>query len=812
MDKIIEQIKTSRRPVVIAAPAVIKKLTATLAEARLFRNVTYKLFRTAAEDLLGSWKPAARLAVARDLKVSPEHTEILLANSLFARPGVSRKVDELCALRERYKEYLDYSGLILDFYRGREVIIVGDYGTDDLFNRARAILTEIANVISHATDSFIRKPVPIYRFKDYKEEILALGYEVASLIYMGVRPDNIKIQKPPASYMPYFDEVFFLLGIEYASASDFTLSEYEVTKEIMTALAARRGEKLSAALPDILKRYRDYENPVISAITGVFNRYMAYDLTVAAIYADLTYSLSTSRLPAPDYRGAVILTDLRDDVAAADDHWFIPVFNQDIFPATHLDDDYLDDDEKATLGLLTAREANRREKARALASIDRAPRLYLSYSLMAPDGMAVKSPLVSAVIEKHGAFEQEYKRPENVSYSRALDIIALGKRLDNYYKYDVREEGLEKLLAAYPDHSCLTYKNAFNGLEPDTYKRLFRTPFVLSYTSIDKYYRCAFAFYLEKIIKLTRGGNEEALYIGNLFHYCLEALLAQPDISDTRAFLEEKVASYLSAEGKEPTAREKHFIEKYLAILEKLADFFREQNENSSFAVYGLEKEFEVPLGEGVVLKGKIDKILTTEADGVTYAIVIDYKSGEPEVDLNRVVHGLDLQLPIYFYLLNSGGHEYRFAGMYLQKVLPSGVFARQEGKTYEDQLHDYFRLKGYTNGDRSVLQLINRDFMVSGFRTIAGLRLTGDGSIHKTDAARVLTDAEFARLMEIVGEKLMEARDGIRAGKFPINPKKNNKIDSCEYCPYRDVCFREEADYRELVFDKNLSFIREAP
>lgn len=129
-----------------------------------------------------------------------------------------------------------------------------------------------------------------------------------------------------------------------------------------------------------------------------------------------------------------------------------------------------------------------------------------------------------------------------------------------------------------------------------------------------------------------------------------------------------------------------------------------------------------------------------------TYAIVIDYKSGNTEVDLNNVVHGLDLQLPIYFYLLNnSGGEEFHFAGMYLQRVLPSSVFARKEGKTFEEQLREYFRLKGYTNGGESVLRLIDRYYASSGFNAIAGLRVNRDGSIHKTDAARVMTEAEFS-------------------------------------------------------------------
>lgn len=812
MNKIIDLINASRRPVVIASPAVIKKLAAALAATGTLRNVTYKTPAAAAGDICGVWRLEARLRLAFDLKVTPEHAEILLRNSLFARPGVNRKIDELCEIREKYKAYLDYSELVLNYYRGRDIIIVGDYGTDDLFNRARGILSGLGWVVDYAPGAYVKKKVPIYRFKDYKEEILALGLEVASLIDKGIKPDKIKIQKPPASYRPYFDEVFHLLGIELSGSGEQSLFEYEATKEIMTELDKRRDEPITEAFSAALSSYRPGENPVVSSLINIFNSYMAFDLRVGDIYDDLAYALSRSRLPDVDYRGAPLLADLVEEPGDEDDYLFVPVFNQDVFPKTRLDDDYLDDKEKKALGLLTSRELNRLEKIKALALIDRAKNLYLSYSLMAPDGIAVRSPLVMTIVEKRGGRETEYARRDEVSYSRELDIIELGKRLDAYYKYDVREERMFRLLAAYPDHPYRSYQNAFDGLEPKTYKKLFSVPFVISYTSLDKYFRCGFAFYLDKILKLYRPGNEETLYIGNLLHHCLEKLLSETEIDDIDAFLEESAAEYVNETGKQLTAREKYFVKKYRDILDKLYRFMQKQRETCAFSVYGLEKEFEVPLGDGIILKGKIDKIMTATLGEKTYAIVIDYKSGNTEVDLNNVVHGLDLQLPIYFYLLNnSGGEEFHFAGMYLQRVLPSSVFARKEGKTFEEQLREYFRLKGYTNGGESVLRLIDRYYAGSGFNAIAGLRVNRDGSIHKTDAARVMTEAEFSRLLGLVAEKIAEAKAGILAGRFPIEPKRHSKFDSCQYCPYRDICFREEADYKELEIDKNLDFIREA-
>ena len=54
-----------------------------------------------------------------------------------------------------------------------------------------------------------------------------------------------------------------------------------------------------------------------------------------------------------------------------------------------------------------------------------------------------------------------------------------------------------------------------------------------------------------------------------------------------------------------------------------------------------------------------------------------------------------------------------------------------------------------------------------------------------------------------------MTERFNILDGKFDINPKMIGKdIVGCEFCSYRDICFKKEEDYQELEKHKNLDFL----
>ena len=60
------------------------------------------------------------------------------------------------------------------------------------------------------------------------------------------------------------------------------------------------------------------------------------------------------------------------------------------------------------------------------------------------------------------------------------------------------------------------------------------------------------------------------------------------------------------------------------------------------------------------------------EFDGETIVCIVDYKTGNPNLSLKNIKYGLDMQLPVYIYLLKNFKElsNVKVGGFYLQKVL----------------------------------------------------------------------------------------------------------------------------------------------
>lgn len=71
-----------------------------------------------------------------------------------------------------------------------------------------------------------------------------------------------------------------------------------------------------------------------------------------------------------------------------------------------------------------------------------------------------------------------------------------------------------------------------------------------------------------------------------------------------------------------------------------------------------------------VTITGIIDKVMYKEENNHTYLVVIDYKTGNPDINLNNTIYGINMQLPMYLYLLKEKGDlkEIEVSGFYYQK------------------------------------------------------------------------------------------------------------------------------------------------
>ena len=195
---------------------------------------------------------------------------------------------------------------------------------------------------------------------------------------------------------------------------------------------------------------------------------------------------------------------------------------------------------------------------------------------------------------------------------------------------------------------------------------------------------------------------------------------------------------------------------------------------------------------------GIIDKIMYKEEDEQTLVALIDYKTGNTNIDLNQTIYGLSMQLPVYLYLAkNSGLKNVKIAGFYLQNII---------NKNNDE---NNLKLNGYSTSNKEILKQFDSSYENSNL--IKSMRTKTDGEFY--NYSKTLNEKEIDNLITLVDQKIEEAGNNILEAKFDINPKKINGINiGCNYCTFKDICFKKEQDsiylkeqdYKEFLGEKN--------
>ena len=155
----------------------------------------------------------------------------------------------------------------------------------------------------------------------------------------------------------------------------------------------------------------------------------------------------------------------------------------------------------------------------------------------------------------------------------------------------------------------------------------------------------------------------------------------------------------------ELTPKEKYFMNKLYDILKFDVQTILKQESYSKFNKALTEKKIVIDKSNKlkVSFMGFVDKIKYLEEDGKKYMAIIDYKTGFIKTNLDNINYGINLQLPVYAYLVKKGlDDKAQIAGFYLQKLLDSIKIDTEDiNKEKEKNLY----LNGYTNNDLSILE-----------------------------------------------------------------------------------------------------------
>ena len=754
--------KIKNGDLVICNNQIKKILLKEINRKKQLLNIKFMTLGEFCNNYFGTYKLSALYHLMKEYKLNYDVALEYLENVLF-------DVDEL----KVYYNYLVKNDLIVKnemFKNTLNSIVVIGYDVDPYIKKELSKYN--TEYIYHEKGDL--KPV-VYCFDKQTDEIAYVASDIVSKLG-NVGINDVCLLSITDDYKNEVKRIFDLFNLQVNIENSRKIYGTKSVSRFLTIL--KKSKDINKALDSIK------QNDVYNKIVYILNKY-SFVLEVDYTFIEIiTNELKKASIKNDEFKNAINIVSF--DEIEDEKYYYLLGFNQDNYPRIYKDDEFIKDELRKKKGLFTSLEKFKNSKNKIINTISNCPNITISYCLK--DNYNSYYP--SSLIEELGldVIMNEKVLP---IYSNSYNRQRLGLLLDRFYKFNEVSDELAVLFNNY-DIPYRTYNNEYTGLEFEKLKEYLNGKINLSYSSMNDYFLCAFRFYVCNILKLDPFEESFMTMVGSLFHLCLSHMY------DTDFDLKKIYEKYLA--DKELSNKEKFFVNKLYKELEFVIDTIKMQEEYSSFDKVMCEQKITVDKSSLLKINfvGIVDKIKCLEKNGKTLVAIIDYKTGYVETRLDNINYGLHLQLPVYIYLTKEGLHkDVQIVGFYLQKILNSTDIDIDDADALARKK---LKLDGYSINDENLISLFDSSYDKS--EVIKGMSLTKSGFSSYTK----LFDSDGAcKITDLVDSKIDEVVSSLEDASFPINPKRiDNKLVGCEFCSFKDLCFRKEEDIVNL---KNVKF-----
>lgn len=693
----------------------------------------------------------------------------------------NEKLNKLVEIKKELEEHnlLKYKPLFLNKLKSMNIVFYNFYDLDKFYLNLIDNLKKITSVEVINEENNCYYEHKIYEFKNAEEEVEFVATKICELVLSGVNINNIVLLNNSDIYTNHIKRIFKYFSIPINIKDNNSL----LGTKMGTFFLENINSDISKTF-ELLEINFDLKN---SLNLEIYNRLITISnkFSFVSDYMEikelLKFELLNTKLSDVILDEAVKVEVLEDYIPNDNEYVFLLGFNQGECPKNLKDEDYINDLLKEKLNLSTTTSKNIIHNKKIISIIKNAKNLWITYKLNGEQG----SLTVSSLNEKLN-YEVIHNIKISYNYSNLNNNLKLARYMDDYLKYGSKNEDLDLLNNTYKNNVYRKYDNKFNGIKKTSEN------ITLSYSSMDNYYKCSFKYYISSILKLNCYEETFMTYIGSLFHYVLSK---KDNLS-----LEDSITEFMNNNPKEFTNKENFFLEKLKKDLEFILDVIKKQKNYTNFHNALYEKYIEIPKGNDKFI-GIVDKILLN--DNKTLGAIVDYKTGNPSLELNYIEYGLGLQLPIYLYLINKINPDIEIVGFYLQKILPS-LITRNPLKDITSQKRDLLKLQGFSLSEEEKLSEFDKTYIDS--ELIKSMKVGNNGFYAYS---KTLTKNNMENIVKIIDQKIDEALTNIHNNNFDINPKViNNKNIGCEYCKFKDICYMTEKDIVRLKDIDNLDFL----
>lgn len=705
----------------------------------------------------------------------------------------SKKLRRLLQLKKELEEknLLFYDHYFQYLVSKNEVLIAGYSPLNRFQNRMLEMLEKWTNVIVVEENKKGSNSFDVYEFDTMEAEVDFVACSILDLVHQGVPLNKIKLTNVNEEYNNTIKRVFsyYHLPIVLEEPSIYS------TSYIKTFLSKFQDIKSLEESFEFVNNTFPNEVKLSEKLLKVCNQANVLECSFSTKYELIVDLLKNTKIPSIKQKEAIEVVSF-DTVQVEDDEYlFLLGMNQNIFPKLYKDEDYISDSLKEEVFLPTTKEKNQLSRISAINKMKSINHITLSYKLKS----AFESYYPSSLLEELSINVIKSPTYSKYQYSNLSNKIKLAKKLDRYRKFGEEDPDISLLQSNYATLPYLTYQNQFTGIDKEQYLDNIKHKLLLSYTSMNQYNQCGFRYYLNYVLKLNPFEETFPTWIGNLYHKLL-SMAFLVDFDFEREFT-------IYQKTKELTVNEAFLLKKLKKELKSTIEIIKEQQELTNFRQELYEQDIMIPIQSNikVLFKGTIDKIMYQEKMGRELVSVIDYKTGNATPNLFQMPYGLNMQLPVYLYLVKKSRlfPTPIITGFYLQKVLHNEM-ARKEGVSQKEQKRKEMKLNGYSTTREDFLEQF--DITYQNSELIKGMKLTSKGF---SRYSKIVTEEEIEKIINLTEQKILETVENIIEAKFDINPKKIGKENvSCPYCPFADICYHKEEDVILLDEYHDLSFL----
>lgn len=710
----------------------------------------------------------------------PEIAKIYIENIYYLKDIDDEKINFLKEIKSDLdtNNLLTYNNLFKEFLKGKEIVLYNLKYVDKFYKNIFKELKEYSKVtIYNDEDNSTVKE--LYKANNSEEEIAFICSKITKLIKSGVNINNIKIANVKSDYEFIIRKTFKLFNIP------INLPSFETIKS--TSLVIKFKELYDSDINETIEKLKEFintkeENDIFKSIISIVNNYLwANDFMLVK---DMVFNdIDNIKTPREKLKNAVEVIEFKKELVSDNDYVFLIGYNEGVIPVNYKDEDYLSDAIKEKLDLSTSFELNENAMNETKDNIRNIKNLIVTY----PNHNLSSEIYISSSYEKD-LFEE---KDLNISFNESNDYnkLKLVSEKDENSKFGTITDNLLKLSSHYKDMKYNSYDNKYKAIDKSKIKDFFKDGLTLSYTSINDYYMCSFRYYLDYILKINKFEDTFEATVGSIFHKILSMCFDQ-DIDIIRTYETE-----IENSNYEFNESEKFFLSILKDELVLIIETIKNQLSYTQLTNSMYEKKIVIDVDKDLQIrfKGFVDKILYNEFNGKTVVAIIDYKTGNPNLNINNTIYGLEMQLPVYIYLIKNEIKDVKIGGFYLQKIL--------NNTTDKEKRLDSLKLQGYTNSDLDYIDKVDSSFNDS--KVIKSLRTSSKGFYYYS---KMINDEEIDILYNVVDSKIKEASKDILDSKFDINPKEmNNENIGCSFCKYKDICFMKPKDTVTLKEIKNI-------